>query len=119
MSFYGMIILIILTVFIAGLMVGRTPEYLGKKIKIARGQARDDSHGRYGFYHFGYVSGVMTHPKAGIAGVSNPGLTVFREFSMLTHLWLEITAVPSGGSVLTLPLEYHCLRHVLWKIFYR
>lgn len=29
---YGMLILAILTVFIAGLMVGRTPEYLGKKI---------------------------------------------------------------------------------------
>ncbi len=30
---YGMIIFIILAVFIAGLMVGRTPEYLGKKIE--------------------------------------------------------------------------------------
>jgi K+-transporting ATPase ATPase A chain len=30
---YGMIIFVILTVFIAGLMVGRTPEYLGKKIE--------------------------------------------------------------------------------------
>ena len=30
---YGMIIFIILTVFIAGLMVGRTPEYLGKKVE--------------------------------------------------------------------------------------
>ena len=30
---YGMMMYIILTVFIAGLMVGRTPEYLGKKIE--------------------------------------------------------------------------------------
>lgn len=30
---YGMIIFAILTVFVAGLMVGRTPEYLGKKIE--------------------------------------------------------------------------------------
>jgi K+-transporting ATPase ATPase A chain len=29
---YGMLIFVILTVFLAGLMVGRTPEYLGKKI---------------------------------------------------------------------------------------
>ncbi len=29
---YGMILCVILTVFIAGLMVGRTPEYLGKRI---------------------------------------------------------------------------------------
>jgi K+-transporting ATPase ATPase A chain len=30
---YGMVVFVILTVFIAGLMVGRTPEYLGKKIE--------------------------------------------------------------------------------------
>ena len=30
---YGMVVFIIITVFIAGLMVGRTPEYLGKKIE--------------------------------------------------------------------------------------
>jgi potassium-transporting ATPase potassium-binding subunit len=30
---YGLVIFIILTVFIAGLMVGRSPEYLGKKIE--------------------------------------------------------------------------------------
>jgi K+-transporting ATPase ATPase A chain len=30
---YGMLIFIILTVFLAGLMVGRTPEYLGKKFE--------------------------------------------------------------------------------------
>lgn len=29
---YGMLVLAVLTVFLAGLMVGRTPEYLGKKI---------------------------------------------------------------------------------------
>jgi K+-transporting ATPase ATPase A chain len=30
---YGMLIFVVLSVFIAGLMVGRTPEYLGKKIE--------------------------------------------------------------------------------------
>ncbi len=30
---YGMVIFVVLSVFIAGLMVGRTPEYLGKKIE--------------------------------------------------------------------------------------
>jgi len=29
---YGMLVLAVLTVFVAGLMIGRTPEYLGKKI---------------------------------------------------------------------------------------
>src|SRR6185503_3858528 len=30
---YGILVMVILSVFIAGLMVGRTPEYLGKKIE--------------------------------------------------------------------------------------
>ena len=29
---YGMLLFVILSVFVAGLMVGRTPEYVGKKI---------------------------------------------------------------------------------------
>ena len=33
---YGMLMFALLAVFIAGLMVGRTPEYLGKKIEAAR-----------------------------------------------------------------------------------
>ena len=32
---YGMLVFVVLAVFIAGLMVGRTPEYLGKKIQAA------------------------------------------------------------------------------------
>lgn len=32
-GFYGILLYVLLTVFIAGLMVGRTPEYLGKKIE--------------------------------------------------------------------------------------
>ena len=30
---YGMLVFVIIAVFVAGLMVGRTPEYLGKKIE--------------------------------------------------------------------------------------
>ena len=33
---YGMLVFAIIAVFVAGLMVGRTPEYLGKKIEAAR-----------------------------------------------------------------------------------
>ena len=32
---YGMLVFVLLAVFIAGLMVGRTPEFLGKKIQAA------------------------------------------------------------------------------------
>ncbi len=38
---YGMLVFVVLAVFIAGLMVGRTPEYLGKK---DRGLRREDGH---------------------------------------------------------------------------
>lgn len=34
-GFYGMILYVLLAVFIAGLMVGRAPEYLGKKIGVS------------------------------------------------------------------------------------
>ena len=37
---YGMIFYVIIAVFIGGLMVGRTPEYLGKKIGARAGEAR-------------------------------------------------------------------------------
>src|SRR6202030_2329415 len=30
---YGMLVFVVIAIFIAGLMVGRTPEYLGKKIE--------------------------------------------------------------------------------------
>ena len=36
---YGVLVMVVLTVFIAGLMVGRTPEYLGKKIQAREVQA--------------------------------------------------------------------------------
>ncbi|NJL50866.1 MAG: potassium-transporting ATPase subunit KdpA [Blastochloris sp.] len=32
-GFYGVVLMVVLTVFLAGLMVGRTPEWLGKKIE--------------------------------------------------------------------------------------
>ena len=37
---YGLLILAIVTVFVAGLMVGRTPEYLGKKIRPGGDEVR-------------------------------------------------------------------------------
>ena len=33
---YGMMLFVLLAVFIAGLMIGRTPEYLGKKNRRTR-----------------------------------------------------------------------------------
>ena len=41
---YGMLVLAVVTVFVAGLMVGRTPEYLGKKIRAPRDEVRRALH---------------------------------------------------------------------------
>ena len=43
---YGILVLAVIAVFVAGLMVGRTPEYLGKKIRAAGDQARQPLHPR-------------------------------------------------------------------------
>ena len=38
---YGFLVVAVIAVFVAGLMVGRTPEYLGKKIEVEGDEARD------------------------------------------------------------------------------
>jgi K+-transporting ATPase ATPase A chain len=69
---YGMVVFIILSVFIAGLMVGRTPEYLGKKI-----EAYDVKMAMLTVLIFSLIIliftaiGVVT--QNGRAGITNPG----------------------------------------------
>jgi K+-transporting ATPase ATPase A chain len=69
---YGIVIFIILTVFIAGLMVGRTPEYLGKKI-----EAYDVKMAMLVSLVFPLIiltlTGISVVKGFGTAGISNPG----------------------------------------------
>jgi potassium-transporting ATPase potassium-binding subunit len=69
---YGMLVMVILTVFVAGLMVGRTPEYLGKKI-----QAREVQMAMLYFLIFAgavlTLSAVAAVTPAGLAGRNNTG----------------------------------------------
>ena len=69
---YGMLVMAILSVFIAGLMVGRTPEYLGKKI-----ESREMKLAMLYVLIFPAVilfgtAAALVLP-AGLAGISNPG----------------------------------------------
>jgi potassium-transporting ATPase potassium-binding subunit len=69
---YGMLVFVILAVFIAGLMVGRTPEYLGKKIeafdvKMAMLSVLISSLTILVF------AAVAVVAKFGTAGITNPG----------------------------------------------
>lgn len=69
---YGMVIFIILTVFIAGLMVGRTPEYLGKKV-----EAFEVKMAILGVLASSIViklfSAIACSVPAGLAGLNNAG----------------------------------------------
>src|SRR5579875_1650949 len=69
---FGMLVMAVLSVFIAGLMVGRTPEYLGKKI-----EAREMKLAMLYVLIFPAVillpAGIAIVTKAGLAGITNPG----------------------------------------------
>jgi K+-transporting ATPase ATPase A chain len=75
---YGMLVFAVIAVFVAGLMVGRTPEYLGKKIeafemKMASLVILIPA----ALILVGTAVAVIT--KAGLAGISNPGPHGFTE----------------------------------------
>jgi K+-transporting ATPase ATPase A chain len=67
-----MIVFVIITVFLAGLMVGRTPEYLGKKI-----EAYDVKMAMLAILIFPITvlcfTAISTVSSAGVAGITNPG----------------------------------------------
>jgi len=69
---YGMIVFVILTVFIAGLMVGRTPEYLGKKIESFEVRMAILSVLAPSLVILLFSALAVLIP-AGLAGISNPG----------------------------------------------
>jgi potassium-transporting ATPase potassium-binding subunit len=75
---YGMFFYIVIAVFIAGLMVGRTPEYLGKKI-----EAREIKYAAVGALFVPTMALALTAvsvvTKSGLASVFNPGAHGFTE----------------------------------------
>ncbi len=85
---YGMLVMAVLAVFIAGLMVGRTPEYLGKKI-----EAREMKLAMLFILIFPTVillpAGIAVVTKAGLAGISNPGP---HGFSQILYAFTEASA---------------------------
>ena len=89
---YGMLIFVIIAVFIAGLMVGRTPEYLGKKIQAFDMKMAMIATLVPGFFVLiGTAVALMT--KAGQAGIYNPGAQGFTEV-----LYAFTSAANNNGS---------------------
>jgi K+-transporting ATPase ATPase A chain len=82
---YGMLVMAVLSVFIAGLMVGRTPEYLGKKI-----ESREMKLAMFYVLIFPAAillpAAVAIATKAGLAGISNPGP---HGFSQILYAYTE------------------------------
>jgi potassium-transporting ATPase potassium-binding subunit len=70
---YGMIVFIILAVFIAGLMVGRTPEYLGKKIESYDVKMAMLSVLIFSFTVLLFTAISVVAPSFGTSSISNAG----------------------------------------------
>lgn len=70
---YGILIMIILTVFIAGLMVGRTPEYLGNKIEAYDVQMAMLYILIFPLAVLGLTAVSVLAPDFGLTSLNNPG----------------------------------------------
>ena len=70
---YGILIFVILAVFIAGLMVGRTPEYLGNKIQAYDVQMAMLYLLIFPLIILGFSAVSVLTPHLGLPGITNPG----------------------------------------------
>ena len=89
---YGMLLFAILAVFIAGLMVGRTPEYLGKKIEAKEVKMAMLAILILPFSILGF-SAIAVVVKDGLAGMANAGPHGFSE-----ALYAYTSATGNNGS---------------------
>jgi K+-transporting ATPase ATPase A chain len=70
---YGMLIFVVLAVFIAGLMVGRTPEYLGKKIESFDVKMAMLYVLVFPLSILGFSAASLMMPNLGLSSITNPG----------------------------------------------
>jgi K+-transporting ATPase ATPase A chain len=70
---YGMLIFVVVTVFLAGLMVGRTPEYLGKKIQAYDVQLSMLYLLIFPVIILGFAAVAVLSPSFGTSSISNHG----------------------------------------------
>ena len=89
---YGMLLFVLLAVFIAGLMIGRTPEYLGKKIDVREMKLTALAIlVTPALVLMGTALALMT--EAGRSGIFNPGIHGFSEV-----LYAVSSAANNNGS---------------------
>jgi K+-transporting ATPase ATPase A chain len=91
-GFYNMVVFIIITVFIAGLMVGRTPEYIGKKIEAKEIKLAMFSLLVTPIVMLGFCSLALLTPGV-LSDLSNSGPHGFSEI-----IYAYLSAVNNNGS---------------------
>ena len=75
---YGMLLFVIISIFVAGLMVGRTPEYVGKKIEAREVKMAMLAILVLPLMYLGWTAVAMLVPLA-VAATNNPGPHGFTE----------------------------------------
>ena len=70
---YGMLVFVVISVFIAGLMVGRTPEYLGKKIEAYDVQMAMLYLLIFPLIILGFAAVAVLMPNLGLSALTNHG----------------------------------------------
>jgi K+-transporting ATPase ATPase A chain len=89
---YGMLAFAIVTMFVAGLMVGRTPEYLGKKLEAPEVKMTMLAVLSYSLSILGWTALAAAAPQ-GVAGIANSGPHGFSEI-----LYAFASATGNNGS---------------------
>jgi potassium-transporting ATPase potassium-binding subunit len=89
---YGMLLFVIIAVFVAGLMVGRTPEYVGKKIEAKEVKMAMLAILVLPLMYLGWTAVATVVPSA-VAATANPGPHGFSEM-----LYLYTSSTGNNGS---------------------
>jgi potassium-transporting ATPase potassium-binding subunit len=91
-GFYGILLFVIIALFVAGLMVGRTPEYLGKKIEAKEVKMTMLAVLCLPLFMLGFTAFAAVIPSA-VASIANPGPHGFTEI-----LYAYTSAAANNGS---------------------
>ena len=89
---YGMLLFVILAIFVAGLMVGRTPEYIGKKIEAKEVKMAMLAILILPLMYLGWTAVATVLPSA-VASIANPGPHGFSEI-----LYAYVSQTGNNGS---------------------
>jgi K+-transporting ATPase ATPase A chain len=89
---YGMLLFVIIAVFVAGLMVGRTPEYVGKKIEAREVKMAMLAILILPLMYLGWTAVAAVNPD-GVSQLGNPGPHGFTEM-----LYLYTSSTANNGS---------------------